>query len=376
VKRELIGLALAALAGASSAQTSVTLSGIVKGGLTHTRFSNGPAGSNGSNTALADGSSRFILSGREDLGGGLATVFQSDIRWRVDDNGAAPPSSPLATGNTFVGLTGGFGLLRIGKLDTHYCLGLDEHGSRATALASSSCALLGYVGGAAGPIANSSRTVNAIRYDLPGSLVTGLSGSLTYSTGFAGNDGAIGDAGGGRAVSAALGYAAGPLALAASIWDARSEDRTIAVARTDQKAWTLHGSWNFGAAKVGLTYDRSVLDRAGAGAAAFVEDERSAWSVPITAQVGQVGTVLLTYTRASAVERGGAAVAGSAASMWSLGYDHRLSRRTSVGASYTAINNGAASSYMLYTTNVLLSLPAPAAGQDQRMFYVGVRHAF
>lgn len=386
-------IALMALAPtALLAQTTVTLSGFAKAGMAQTRYTNGIAGTNGSNTSVADGASRFILSGREDLGGGLAAVFQSDTRWRVDDNGGAPTSSPLAGGNTFVGLAGPWGQVRLGKLDTHYCLGSDEHGARATALQASSCALLGYVGGVGAPIANGTRTVNAARYDLPSNLLSGVTGSLTYAAsgpavlpvpGFApgaaapggnGNDGAIGDAGKGRALSAALGYASGPLAVATSMWRSSSESRAIGSAMQDQSAWTLTGSWNLGIAKVGLTYDRASFDSLPAAGVAS-EARRTAWSVPITFAIGP-STLLLTYTRASRVRVGGVDAAGTEARLWAIGFDHPLSKRTSVGVSYAAMNNGAAANYQLYTTHVLQSLPVSSAGQDQRQVYVGVRHAF
>jgi predicted porin len=86
--------------------------------------------------------------------------------------------------------------------------------------------------------------------------------------------------------------------------------------------------------------------------------------------------VLLTYTRAGAVKRGGANVAGSGARLWSVGYDHALSKRTTVGVSYANLNNGAAATYALYTSGALQNLPAVTAGQDSRQFYVGFRHTF
>ena len=142
MKKSLIALATLA-ATASFAQSTVTLSGNVKAGVAQTKYSgSATAANNGSATGLADGSSRFILSGTEDLGGGLKANFQVDTRYRLDDNGAAPTSSPLAGGNTFVGVSGGFGNVQMGKLDTHYCMGSDSHGVRATALQASSCALL------------------------------------------------------------------------------------------------------------------------------------------------------------------------------------------------------------------------------------------
>jgi len=374
MKKSLVALAALAVVGAASAQSSVTLSGIAKGGLASTKYSNGATG-NGSNTSLADGSSRFIISGREDLGGGLAGIFQIDTRFRVDDNGGAPSASPIATGNTFVGLAGGFGSLRIGKLDTHYCTGSDEHGVRATALAASSCGILGYVGGVSQSIANASRSVNVIRYDLPTTMMAGLTGGLTYSTGFAGNDGAIGATGDGKAFSANIGFASGPFKIAASYWNAKAEDRNITVARNDQKAWTLAGGWNFGIGTVGLTYDVSAYDKAPAASGTFTENKRRAWSVPVTFGVG-AGTILATYTRAQDLKVGGATLADSGATLWAIGYDHALSKRTSVGVSYAIMNNKAAATYQLYTAGALQSLPAPVAGQDQKELYVGFRHAF
>jgi predicted porin len=374
VKRSLVALGAMSVAGVGWAQPTVALSGFLKGGVAHTRYSGAAAG-NGSGTALADGGSRFALSGREDLGGGLSALFQVETRLRVDDNGPAPAASPLANGNTFVGLAGGFGQVRIGKLDTHFCLGADEHGSRATALQASSCGLLGFVGGVANPIAVVGRTVNLVRYDVPANWVRGLTGGVGYSTGFTGNDGAVGDAGKGRAMTANAGYASGPLRLGASYWSARSEDRSLAAARTNQDAWTLSANWDFGFARAGLTFDRSAHDRAAAGVATFTESSRRAWSVPVTVGLG-AGTLLLTYTRAQELRVGGTGAAGTGARLWSIGYDRALSRRTSLGVSYANLANGAAATYQLYQGAILLNLPAPAAGQDIRQFYVGVRHSF
>ncbi len=91
MKKLLIALAALAAVGTASAQSSVTLSGIIKGGIAVTEYTNGPIGTrtNGSGWSVQDGSSRFILSGVEDLGGGLKGLFQIDTRFRVDDNGAA-----------------------------------------------------------------------------------------------------------------------------------------------------------------------------------------------------------------------------------------------------------------------------------------------
>jgi predicted porin len=380
MKKTLVAVAALAVVGAASAQSSVTLSGIIKGGVAETKYSNGlAAATNGSNTSMADGSSRFIIGGREDLGGGLAGIFQIDTRFRMDDNGGAPTSSPLASGNTFVGLAGGFGSIRLGKLDTHYCTGSDEHGVRATALGASSCGILGYVVSNAAPIANASRSTNIIRYDLPSTMMAGVTGGISYSTNFSGNDGAIGSAGDGKAWSANIGWASGPFKLAFSYWNAKSEARGLA-ATADQKAWTLAGGWNFGLGTVGLTYDVSQYDTSTGGVTPVTGTaKRTAWSVPVTFGVG-AGTILATYTRAGDAKGHVGAISGTAAdtgaTLWSVGYDHAFSKRTSVGVSYAIMNNKANASYQLYTTSALQSLPAATAGQDQKQLYVGIRHAF
>ena len=374
MKKSLI--ALAAFAAVSAfAQSSVTLSGIIKGGVAQTKYSNGPAGTtNGNGLSVADGSSRFIIGGTEDLGGGLKAVFQIDTRFRVDDNGAAPTSSPIATGNTFVGLSGGLGMIQLGKLDTHYCLGQDSHGSRATAFQASSCALLGYVNGgsSAQSIANASRATNTIRYTTP--TLSGFKGELSYSTAFNGSEGALGDAGKGKAVSAKLLYGNGPIKAGVSVWDAKSENRLATATRADQKAYTLFGDYNFGVATVGLTYDQSKLI-GGLMTAAESETKRNVWSIPVTVPLG-AGTFLFTYTKASDLKVNGTTLANSSSSLWSLGYDYSLSKRTSVGMSYAKLNNKANAGYALYGQGSANGTPNNGIGQDASQLYVGIRHAF
>lgn len=362
MKKSLLALAaLTAFAGAASAQSSVTLSGIMKAGLAQTKYSN----NGGSGLALADGSSRFILSGRESLGGGVNAVFQVDTRFRIDDNGGAPTSSPLAGGNTFVGLQGGFGQIRLGKLDTHYCLGSDTHGSRATALTHSSCGILGFVQAAGGTnqaIANASRSVNVVRYDMP--TVVGLSGGVAYSTSYASSEGAL-TADDGKAVAVNLGYTLGPVRLAASKWNATNENKS-----NGQRGTTLSAAMAFGPMTVGATFDRSSVKPNPGN-----RSERDAWSVPVTVKLGN-GTLLATYTKASNVKLAGATQANTGATLLSVGYEHSLSKRTSMGVSYASLDNKAGAAYNLYTQAALVGHTGVAAGQDARQLYFGVRHTF
>lgn len=323
---------------------------------------------------MADGSSQFHIRGVEDLGAGLKAEFQVDTRFRFDDNGAAPTSSPLASGNTYLGLTGNFGTIRAGKLDTHYCLGSDEHGVRGTALQASSCALLGFVNGsgAGQAIANASRSTNMIRYISP--VMGGLTLQANYSTAYAGTEGAVGSTNNGRAVSGRADYANGPLTAGVSFWDATGEDQTSTAARTGQKAQTVAVGYNFGVAKIGLTYDQSA-QRAAAANAGFVDTKRNVVSVPVVVPAGN-GAFLLTYSKATDSKTAGVSNANTGANLVSVGYDYDLSPRTKLGVSYAKLDNKSAAGYALYTQAALAAHGANAVGQDASQFYLGLRHAF
>jgi hypothetical protein len=373
MKKSLVALAASLAVGGAFAQSTVTMGGILKAGVASTKYSNG-ASNNGSGLSVGDGSSRLLISFNEDLGGGLRATGQYDIRMRVDDNGgagAAPTSavaSQLATGNTWLGLTGGFGSFRLGKFDTHYCYGADTHGTRATALTHSSCGILGYVGGVGLSVANASRSTNIIRYDLPGGL-GGFAGSVSYSTAWQATEGLFG-ADKGNAISATFQYTGGPIFAGVSYWNAKSENKISAI----QKGGTAAVRGTFGVFSIGLTYDKSHAGAAGA------EAVRDAFSVPVTVRLG-AGTLLATYTKASDRKQLNK-IADSGASLISVGYDYSLSKRTSIGISFARLSNDRNASYQLYTQAALVghaagtNSGATVSNQDQQQLYFGIRNAF
>jgi predicted porin len=379
---------LAAVSGTSFAQSSVTISGTAKAGFSNMKYSNGGvATTNGTSQALADGSSQFHIKGIEDLGGGLKAEFQIDTRFRFDDNGGAGAlptgavASQVATGNTWLGLTGGFGTIRAGKMDTHYCLGADEHGSRATSLAASSCSLLGYVGGGANSIANASRSTNMFRYISP--VMSGLTLQANYSTSWAGTEGGLnvglpnvaGNDGKGNAMNLRADYANGPLTAGLSYWNAKGEDQQATVARTGQRANTIAVGYNLGVAKIGLTYDVSAVRAAAANVAAFTDTKRTAYSIPVVVPMG-AGAVLFTYTSAGNSKTAGTTNVDTSATMVSVGYDHSLSKRTSLGVSYAKVDNKANAAYNPFVYSALTGSGAVGAGQDTAQLYLGLRHTF
>ena len=117
MKKSLLALAiLGAFAGAASAQTSVTLYGVVDGGIAYE--DNGTAA--GSVLRVENGgqsTSRFGFKGTEDLGGGLSALFVLENGFLVG-TGAMSTANVLFNRQSWVGLKGGYGTTRLGRQET------------------------------------------------------------------------------------------------------------------------------------------------------------------------------------------------------------------------------------------------------------------
>jgi predicted porin len=389
MKKSLIALAVLAAAGAASAQSSVTLGGILKEGVGRTSFS---GTGTGSNTALIDGSSRLLISGTEDLGGGLAAYFQVDSRFRMDDGTAG--ASRLGGGNTFIGLRGGWGAFQAGQFDTHYCTSVNDDISgngTAIALQASSCALQGFVNGSGGTgrsIAVTSRSQNSLRYVTPN--LSGFTGQVTYSFNPYGSERAVtATTPRGGATQLGLNYDQGPLAVRFSYYRHTATGGTVATTGANaatgtaasQRAWTLGAGYDFGIAKVGLTYDRSQLrDLTAAAARSGWRGHRPAHHLDPAGHRAAGHRPADRYVRQGWQRQAGRwwHAAATGAKLFSLGYNYPLSKRTSLGVVYSKLNNDANGVYQFYTNNSLgnSGVAALAGGTDQSLVYLGLRHVF
>jgi predicted porin len=112
MKKSLLALAvLGAFAGAASAQSSVTVYGIVDVGVNRT--DNGLDSVNQLKSSGQSGS-RIGFKGTEDLGGGLSAIFVLEQGFNTDtgtENVAGKQFSRLS----YVGLNGGFGSVKLGR---------------------------------------------------------------------------------------------------------------------------------------------------------------------------------------------------------------------------------------------------------------------
>ncbi|CAA9437081.1 MAG: Outer membrane porin protein 32 precursor [uncultured Ramlibacter sp.] len=383
MKKSLIALAVLAAAGSASAQSSVTLFGIVdatiqrvdnRGGGTITRLTN--SGYN---------SSRLGFRGTEDLGGGMSASFWLEAGLANDDGqGAATNSNNQPTGTgaavagrqglTFnrrstVSLAGGWGEVRLGRDYTPQFWNLtvfDPFGTNGTGTTQTlngvSIPLAGLVpGGAAAAAAfpgsiysTQVRASNSIGYFLPGNL-GGFYGQLQYYMGENDDTSPIEDAG--RGAGLRLGYAAGPINVA------------VALSRTDFGAGTITGDittanigaqWDFGFAKLMAHYNRDTVEAGGA------EADINGFLVGALVPVG-AGEIRVSYSQ-SELDAGTEPRSRKLA----LGYVHNLSKRTALYTTYARVrNNGGANS-----SAVPGAATAPTAGSASNGFDLGVRHSF
>jgi predicted porin len=390
------------------AQSSVTISGVLKAGFENLKLSDFSSLRTGANTnssqyGVVDDSSRIIFNIREDLGGGLAAIGQLDVRVKPDDTqGAAQPNGNIVQGNSHVGLQSkSWGRVFFGRQDLHY-FNTSGNISGKNSLRADSISLLAFGGSGLTAIAGATRTQNVVHYTTPN--WGGFTGIIAYSSNPTTTDGDMVAGAGtlnadrkGRAWNLNPNYAAANWQVGYSYWNSKPDGGTVAppavipstiagitaaaatLGSSNQVSNRLYGHYEFGfGLKVGLAVDWSKLkvdnDTLGSGTIS----KRTAWSIPF--QYSFMGKHQITghYTKAkSDSQLDNFGLSNTGANMWALGYSYDLSKRTSLGVTYARINNKENASYNLFTSAGLgLGQGGLLPGEDPRMFGTTIRHAF
>lgn len=359
MKRIWIAVAAATALGTASAQSSLTLFGVVDTSITYGSGSVSHVtrlGSSGYN------SSRLGFRGSEDLGGGLSASFWLEAGVNTDNGtgaatntnnqttGAAPSGQAGGQGLMFnrrstVSLAGTWGEVRLGRDFTvpFYQLTLFDPfgtvGVGTTQVLSSS----------RGGLVNV-RASNSLTYWSPASL-GGFNAQAQIWLGENPHDGSpTAKDGNGYALRAA--YASGPLSVA--IAGGRTQ-----YASGDITTTNVGGSWDFRVAKLMAYHSRDRVD-----APTFITG--SGWLVGALVPVGP-GQVRLAYSRYKDDLPG--TNVDPATSKYAVGYVHNLSKRTALYTTYAhlANRNGAAQA---------LNGSKTAAGQSSDGLDLGIRHSF
>ena len=315
-----------------------------------------PDGTNPTVNRISSNSSRFGMRGVEYLGAGNTAIFQIEQNIQGDTGNAS--SSGIANRETFVGLQGDWGTVRMGKFLTPYDDMLTIFGDTPTLTTSilSTAAIW-----AQGPLQKGqggfdARLGNSIRYETPN--VNGLVGEVQYSTrDSSGNaNGAAGDNGdhaselrGAYVASIGVLYANGPLDLGMA-FEHNYNIRTTG--RTDD-ALSLAAGYDFGAmgpissVRIGGVYEYLRYDTPTGNLT------RNFYAVSATLVVGD-GAFYAFVGRAANGSGGavdGTQIGGltrgpnSAATQWEVSYSYNLSPRTMLYAGYVQIANQANANY-------------------------------
>ena len=359
MKKSLVALAVLAAAGAASAQSSVTLFGVLDLG-----YQYGKSSANSLTRMGQDGnlSSRLGFRGTEDLGGGMNASFWLEAGLAPDTGlganaGAANTNTNNAAGviagpnaiifnrRSTVSLGGGFGELRLGRDYTatfwNYTV-FDPFGAVGVGITRT---LAG--NGAATSIAGNLtqvRASNAFGYFLPGNL-GGFYGQFQYYKGE--NLSTAGTkAGDGYALRG--GFANGPINVALAVGQLKTG------AATSHDTWNLGGSYDLGVAKLMGHYD--------------TQDN--------TAGVKQTGYLLGATMPLGAGELKGSwsmsktnAATSPKSTQWAVGYVHNLSKRTAVYATLARVGNSGGA-------NAVLNGATASVNNSSTGYDIGLRHTF
>lgn len=381
MQKKLIALAIAGLASAPVfAQTNVTVYGVVDATVESVKASGGvDVFELDRRTRVTSNSSLIGFRGTEDLGNGLKALFQIESSISADAGGGT-----LAGRDTFVGLTGGFGTLQLGKLTTIM------RAAGAKVDFNPAATGIGFQGAAYGTIGGvaltgiDERINNAVMYTTPD--FSGFKGQVAYS---AGENRVSPDLNAGEGVNAqsyqlAAAYENGPLYVSAG----------YAVAQDPLAAASVFGLANNNgisdklkdariAAKYTFPSNTSIsalYDRAKYEASSALGDtdvKRNAWMVGAEQKFGGNQAVYLQYARSQELDGDACdadACDNTEFSQWTLGYTYSLSKRTMVKAYYTRLNNDSASAADFYLSKV--GMASRNAGADPTGFGLGLRHTF
>jgi predicted porin len=363
MKKSVLALAvLGAFAGVASAQSSVTMFGVVD--LNVMSVDNNDRTYSMGTDGMS--SSRLGFRGVEDMGGGLKASFWLEMGLAADTGrnaGVWGNGSTVGTGNELifnrrstVSLQNNWGELRLGRDYTATFwswtvfdpFGTNGVGS-STNLALGTDLQTALAGTTYGTLV---RANNMVQYILPAGVAgPGLYGQVQVAAGEGAN--------GNKYYGGRIGYAAGPFDVAAAYGKTECLDLACNI---ELDNWNIGGSWNFGFMKLSGFYSELSADGPVNSAG------RENWYVGVTAPFGQ-----WNFKASYGGTNGNDLLANIDATQWALGADYNLSKRTALYATWSSINNDAGARFSVSNQS---NTPALGTQFNSNGIQLGVRHTF
>ena len=324
MKKTLVALAvLGSFAGVASAATSVTLYGTVDAG--YEGWSYGKDFSSFNNTFVQGGTSeansKIGVKGQEDLGNGLAATFQLE-----GDVNADVGSSNLFNRESTVGLKGAFGEVKVGKSKSQMELALGGvvPGRRVADVDLYSVAAKRHSNGLFYSYDNAGFSFGADVTTKGGALGNDNEGEEGQKVGWGVRAGYAGNVGGNVTLLARAAYQRDGVVLPNDKQQYEAGGLLAAVIPYSNNALTVGVAYAQGRG------DAEDLLAAKAGTARVYADKARTWSGVIASTFGPNDSAYVKYQqRKGKLEDGSVAYNGN---VWAIGYEHALSKRTSVYA--------------------------------------------
>jgi len=344
MKKSLLALAaLTAFAGVASAQSSVTIFGIVDQSINSVK--------NGSQTVktLASNqlnSNRLGFRGVEDLGGGLRAGFWLEGAMNNDDGtGTATGGGQNWQRRSTVSLMGGFGEIRMGRDYTpsfwNYTI-FDPFGTNGLG---SMLNLVSTLGSGAGTLVRANNTVG---YFLP--AAGGLYGQLQVAAG-------EGNTVGNKYIGGRIGYAGGPVNIAGA-YGKTYKDGGIA---DDYKDINFGGQFNVGPVQLIAQYSKRD----------FLQADQKTVLLGANLLFGQ-STLKASFVKSSGNQS--TLARDVDAKQIAFGYQYDLSKRTALYGTISSLNNdGTLANGAQFNIGQGTTVPG---GDTSKGYNVGVRHSF
>ncbi|MBS0329165.1 MAG: porin [Proteobacteria bacterium] len=362
MQKKLIALALASAfaAPAFAATSNVDISGQLN---LSVDYLDSDTVTNGGNVGVSSNSSNIIFKGSEDLGGGLKALWQIQTYFSAGGTGNTDTfnggnADGVGSGNTFVGLGGGFGTVILGKNESPVKMLSRKTDFFGNQIGDSRN--LTSVGGT-GSVGFDTRPNNQVAYTTPS--MSGLSGTVAYFSALSGTD--VTDA----AVdgwAAAGNYENGPLMLGLG-YEKHNLSNANALLN-DEKVWRLAAGYAIGNFKFTGLYQKAT-DIAGVSSS-----DRKVWGLGAGYNMGNI-LLKAQYYDAGDLN----SVSNTGAQMYAVGVDYSLSKRTKLQFAYAATDNDSGAAFSAFGgghgDNPYSGANA-TAGANPTGFSMGVVHSF
>ena len=308
-----------------------------------------PAVPNQSNYEFVDNSSRVGLRYNKELTSGLKAIFQIESRVNLTEGG-----STFSSRDSFAGLQGGFGTLRLGRTigpvyyATYDYISMHNHDTGT----SSDALLAGTV------VGNQGFMNNTLWYTSP------KIGPFTIDFAFSllGEQRVDPSMDQPRHIGLVGSYDQGPLHLAASYANTKNDDDLdpgLGTRPSDSTAYTIGGAYDFKFMVLGALYEKATTD------IATGDVDSDYWRIALMFPFGQHEL----HVNFGLVDADG----DRGAQQSTLGYNYNITKQTKVYAFYTMVDNDTNGNFVMGGST---STIAAATGAQYSSIAVGIRHNF